>query len=42
MHDIILYYEKLNEYSPVQIDDIIDYSMNVDAERGGGFYEIKL
>ena len=23
-------------------NDIIDYSMNVDAERGGGFYEIKL
>lgn len=24
------------------IDDIIDYSMDTDAERGGDFYEIKL
>ncbi len=24
-----------------QIDDIIDYSMNVDTERGGDSYEIK-
>ncbi len=25
-----------------QIDDIIDYSIDVDAERGGDSYEIKL
>lgn len=40
MHDIILYYEKLNEYSPLQIDDIIDCSMDVEIERGGNSYKI--